>query len=376
MKKALLATTALAGASLLATSAVAGTPTVGDNLEVSISGTVRFSVAHGSADIDTNSRGYSFTTDESEVAFNAKATSDSGIDYGLSIEIQTQPNDTANADEAWVFLAGDFGRVELGDQDGAADRMFVGGKNVMTGRGGYDGVVSRHFNFGAGSPGAATRTGPTTNVTGDAPKAIYFTPRVAGFQAGASWTPDTGASGSAITTDTAGSTNFENVVSLGVNYQQTFNDVTVTISGTAEFGDAEDNAATSATRREDAELWAIGTKVDFSGFSVGASYVDMNDTGLTAANAAAGADAGTWWDVAASYNTGPWTVSVGAFFGQNDNTTGLGESEVDIYSIGFNYNFAPGLDIKGDYNIVEVDNSGTASDNEGQTGVLSVQASF
>ncbi len=366
MKKALLASTALAGASLLATSAVAGTPTVGDNLEVSISGTVRFTVAAGDADIDTNSRGYSFTTDESEVAFNAKATSDAGIDYGLSIEIQTQPNDTQNADEAWVFLAGDFGRVELGDQDGAADRVFVDGADVMVGRGGFDGPTGRHFNFGA-----AARTGPGTNVTGDAPKAIYFTPRVAGFQAGVSWTPDSGAIGSNITTDSAGSTNSENIVSFGANYSQTFSDVTVTIAGFGEFGDAEDEAV-----REDTEIFGVGAKVDFAGFSVGGGYVDFGDTNITKANALAGADAGGWWDVAASYKTGPWAVSAGAFFGQNDNTTGNGESEVDIYSISFTYNFAPGLDIKGDYNFIDVDNAGTATDNEGSTAVLSVQASF
>ncbi len=371
MKKALLATSALAGASLLATSAVAGTPTVGDNLEVSISGTVRFSVAYGNADIDTNQRGYSFTTDESEVAFNAKATTDSGIDYGLSIEIQTQPNDVNNADEAWVFLAGDFGRVELGDQDGAADRLFVAGEDVMVGRGGFDGPTARHFNFGA-----ATRTGPAINITGDAPKAIYFTPRVAGFQAGVSWTPDTGAIGATTTTDLAGSTNFENVVSFGANYQQSFNDVTITLAGVAEFGDAEDNAATSATRQEDAEIWGIGAKVDFAGFSVGGGFVDFNETGVSNANATAGADAGSWWNIAGSYKTGPWAVSVGAFFGQNDNTAGNGDNEVDIYSLAFTYNFAPGLDIKGDYNFIEVDNAGTATDNEGQTAVLSVQASF
>jgi outer membrane protein OmpU len=363
MKKALLATTALAGASLLATSAVAGTPTVGDNLEVSISGTVRFSIAHGSADTD-NGRGYSFTTDESEVAFNAKATSDSGIDYGLSIEIQTQPDDTANTDEAWVFLAGDFGRVELGDQDGASGRAFVRGANVMAGRGGFDGPTGRHFDFG----GAAKRKSPGTNVTSDDPKAIYFTPRIAGFQAGVSWTPDTGATGGKIG---AGNGDFENVVSVGANYSQTFGDVTVTVAGMAEFGDAEDEAV-----NEDAEIWGIGAKVDIAGFSVGGGYVDFNDTGITKADAVGGADAGSWWDIAASYKTGPWKASIGAFFGTNDNAAGLGESEVDIYSIGVTYNFAPGLDIKGDINFIDVDNAGTAMDNEGQTAVLSVQASF
>ena len=44
MKKGLLASTALVGASLLATSAYAQAPSVGSNFDVSIDGTLRFGI--------------------------------------------------------------------------------------------------------------------------------------------------------------------------------------------------------------------------------------------------------------------------------------------------------------------------------------------
>ncbi len=97
MKKVLLASTALAGASLLATSANAGTPIVSDNQEVEISGTMRFSIHGAGQDVRSplggqqnekgEGRGYKFASDESEVKFGADAAADNGLEFGLEIEI-------------------------------------------------------------------------------------------------------------------------------------------------------------------------------------------------------------------------------------------------------------------------------------------------
>ena len=73
----------------------------------------------------------------------------------------------------------------------------------------------------------------------------------------------------------------------------------------------------------------------------------------------------------------PWFLtseSPGAFFSEKQNATG--DSEVDIYSLGASFAVAPGLAIKSDINFIDVDDPGTAADNEGYTFVLSVQANF
>jgi hypothetical protein len=340
---------------------MAGTPIVGDNLEVTISGTVRVVLPFASVDIDNTDRGYSLQSDESEIVFSATGVADNGLEYGLVIEQQTQTDDTANSDETYIFFTDEsFGRVELGDQDGAFDRMFVGAKNVQAGRGGFDGPAFEHA-----ATGAAAITGPSPNFAGDATKAIYFTPRFSGFQVGASFTPDSGAGGGTQTTDNNG--DFNNLVDIGVNFVGNFGDAGVTVGAVGQFSDHE----TSAT--EGAENWSIGAKVDFAGFSVGAHYQDLGDSGIADASTA---DAGTVWDIGLGYSSGPWAVGIGAMFTENANALNAGDSEVEVYTINGTYNFAPGLKIVADLNFIDVDNPGTGTDNEGTTGVVGVQADF
>ena len=377
MKKVLLASTALAGASLLATSANAGTPIVGDNQEVTISGNVRFSIHAAGQDVRNpgggnnkgETRGYKFQTDESEVKFAARAAADNGLEFGLEIEILTEPGDAGGSDEAWIFLQFEgAGRVELGDQDGAADRILVDASDVAAGRGGFDGPPGTLFNFGS-----VARTGPGNNITGDATKVTYFTPRFGGFQAGASFTPDVNQTGGAAEPDN--NNTYSNVVSLGANFQQTFNNVGVIISAVGEFGENEDTSA--ATGFEDAELWAVGANVTFGGFAIGAGYHDRRDTGITKVASAAGADAGSWFDVGASYTTGPWKIWAGYFRSENDQA-GASKAEMDFGTVGVTYNVAPGLSVKTDLNYIDVKNgfTGTQTNNEGYTFVLSLEGAF
>ncbi len=66
MRKLLLASTALVGASMLAAPAMAGTPTVSDDFSVSIGGNLRFSVLIVDQDLSTGrGQGYKFRSDES-----------------------------------------------------------------------------------------------------------------------------------------------------------------------------------------------------------------------------------------------------------------------------------------------------------------------
>ncbi|MFQ5972646.1 MAG: porin, partial [Alphaproteobacteria bacterium] len=275
MKKGLLTSIVLC-ASLLGGTAGAQeavpTPTIGGNMDLTIDGTVRFTVQGADQDeqVDGKGRGYDFQSDESEVRFNARGTSDRGFRYGLSIEVQTQTDDVLNADETWIFIAHDrFGRTEFGDQDGAADRMFVAAEDVLQGRGGFDGPTDVFFDFGD------ALAAPSIEETDDATKAIYFTPRFKGFQGGFSWTPDTGHNGAqgggADPVDNDGS--FEKVVSLGGNFQETFNDVSVILSAVGEFGSSEPNPPNN-DEGEDLEIWGVGTIVSFAGYSVGAGFAD------------------------------------------------------------------------------------------------------
>ena len=368
MKKGLLASTALVGASLLATAASAQAPSVGSNFDVSIDGTLRFGILLWDQDAnghntnkftnDSDTRGYKFQTDESEVRFRMRGTADNGLAYGFDIEMQTQTDDSTNVDEAWMFVEAGWGRVELGDQDGAAGRMFRGGEDRTSGRGGWNGDVGDVFNDGyideEGIDRGIINDTPGHETSSDHTKIVYFSPRYAGFQLGGSWTPDESHDGGDDNRSDA-KDSFENSFDVGLNYANTLGDISVVLS--AIYVGAEHEVATEG----DKEVWGIGGSVDYAGFGFGIGYSDLNETRISVADAAAGADAGEWLTIGLRYTTGPWQVGGGYFTSEESNVAGRPDSGVDAWFVGFDYNIVGGWRVEGDITFIEADNINKAA---------------
>lgn len=363
MKKTLLSSSAIAGAALLAapvaTPAFAGTAEVGDNFTVRISGGYRFSILAFDQDERPagTGRGYRFASDEAEVKFAAGGVADNGLEYGFEMELHTQTNDVNNSDETWAYLRGNWGEINLGDQDDAADRMAIGGEDAMPGRGGYDGAVGDVFNFPAGG----VFNGPGATFTGDATKVTYFTPRFFGFQLGASWTPDSNHAGGAAQSDADSA--FENSASGGLNFAEDFNGFGVIVAATGAWSDSRESAGADTGEAWQAQLGAL---FSYAGFQLGAAYA-------LADNLSDGSDDAFWWDVGLNYGTGPWKVGGGYFYSETDLIAG-GEAEVQIWSIGANYQVAPGMAIASDVNFVETSAPGFG--NDGTVFVFSTIFSF
>ena len=376
MKKTLLASTALVGAALLAAPANAGTVGSKDAMSVSLSGTLWFSVSMYDEDVSAgNGRGYRFGVNESEIHVKAQNTADNGITYGVMVELSAGAADGTAADEAYAFLESDsWGRLELGDQDDATNRMRFGSQNAHKGLGGPVGGLGSNLTLfnGFGGEGMGARADWDNNTTSDDTKATYFTPRFSGFQLGASLTPDSGiVSGTGGLLDTDNDGDFENVVSLGANYVGNFDEVGVGLSIVGQFGDDEDAAGAEG---EDLSIWGVGGKVNFAGFSLGAHYSDFGETGITVANARAGADAGSAWSVGVGYQAGPWGFSAWYTDHEKDNanTSPAGALNTELTRIGFGagYTVAPGWLLRADLEFMSHDNisngtgTGTVTDND------------
>ena len=109
MKKVLLATTMLVGGASIAAA------------EVSVSGTARMGIVSGFSD------GVAANGDESDVVFNSRVRvifslsneTDSGLAFGASIRADNAAAG-ASGDAGEVFISGAFGKLSMGDVDGAA----------------------------------------------------------------------------------------------------------------------------------------------------------------------------------------------------------------------------------------------------------------
>src|SRR3954471_4727413 len=180
MRKILLATTALAAFAGFSSAA-------NDQITVSLGGyTEFFGAIYDNNVVNGTHREFQL---ESEIVIKADGKADNGLLYGTKVELQ---NSTGGAgptgvgtDEASVYVGGFWGRVELGDFDGAADTLAIYAPLV-----GVESIDGDYVDF-VTVTGTGTRTGfalgnqPWNSTTGavkapdssDATKIMYLTPR-------------------------------------------------------------------------------------------------------------------------------------------------------------------------------------------------------
>ena len=219
-----------------------------------------------------NDQGYIFYMDN-ELLIEANGATERGILYGSTINLEVgtggldgDPQETA-IDEAALFFSGKFGRFELGRRDGAEQLMYVGAQDAQAGTGGIDGDIP-NLNF------------IEFENTDIAAKTTYFTPRVAGFQLGASFTPDY--------EDNGGENQFqgedlegENGISPGINWVGTVGPLDLTLAAVGLFSDCKSNCDNGTDDGEgfqdEQKSWAVGTLLGFGEFTLGAGYNRQDD---------------------------------------------------------------------------------------------------
>jgi outer membrane protein OmpU len=327
--KLLLGSTALVGCSMLFTSAASAQD---GGFEVILGGYTEFGVNAATDDTlanDGHSRGYAFYMDN-EVIVRAQGITDGGIRYGSKVEIEigsdldVAPGDVA-VDEVGLFFSGNFGRVELGRDDGAEDLIFVGAEDAQAGTGGIDGDTQ---NLGQ----------IQFPDMGDDIKATYFTPRIAGFQLGASFTPDGDDNANGLgSNEFLGGDARKNAVGGGVNWVGVLGPVDLTLSAVGNWADVKggDAAQAAAGFRDDAKAWAIGGILGFGGLEFGVSFNDFK--GPTELDEAKLLSFGL------AYGFGPANVSVGYERDWNENI-----DDANIFVVSGDVGLLPGVTLKGD----------------------------
>ena len=352
----LLGSTALVGASLL----FAGAARAQDGgLEVILGGFSEFGLTAATDDtLDGSSRNhnYAFFNDH-ELIVRVNGVTDGGINYGSKVEIEVggEPGGDISIDEVGLFFSGNFGRVELGRDDGAEDLMFVGAEDAQAGTGGLDGDTA---NLGR----------IQFQDSGDAIKATYFTPRVAGFQLGFSWTPDGDDN-----TNGRGNTQFlggdarKDIGGGGINWVGILGPVDLTLSAVGIFAEVKGGNAqqTGAGFKDDQRAFAFGGLLGFGGLEFGAGYNHQKGPSDD--------DDGELVSLGLAYGFGPANVSVGYEHDWNDNL-----DNTNIFVVSGDVGLLPGVTLKGDvsYNTDDPQHSEGGDADDTLAGVLTVQLDY
>jgi predicted porin len=212
--------------------------------------------------------------------------------------------------------------------------MFIGGEDFQAGTGGIDG------------------DGENLNInlvtdSGDAAKITYFTPRVGGFQLGASFTPDTGDAEN----DSDDDGDIEEHWELGANFTTSAGGADVTLTAVASIGDAE-------VGDDDLEDYGIGGGVEFGGLGIGAGYAFKQDL-----------NEGEAFTIGAKYGFGPANVSAGYSYDDPD-----GGEKSGVLAFSGDYGLFPGVTLKGDLSFND-DDQGAGGDST-TAGVVTVQLDY
>lgn len=339
MRKILLATTALAAFAGFSSAANA-------QITVTLGGYTEFFGAIYDNNV-TNGTDREFQL-ETEILVKADGKADNGLLYGAKIELQntgiggTTPANTngITVDEASIYLAGFWGRVELGDFDGAADTLAIYAPLV-----GVEGIDGDYTDFIGGQPLGSVIKAPDSS---DATKVMYVTPRVGGFQAGFSYTPENGNEAQAVVT-TKNTSNYSDFLEYGINYTGDFSGVTVAASATGTSANGKGTNTTPALKNFSS--WQVGAQVGYAGFKVGGGYFDADDY-----NVRIGTNSGDQrvWNAGASYTTGP--VAVGLTYADAEgykSVAGTYAEQYQVYGLSGAYTIAPGLLLMSDLMFVD-----------------------
>lgn len=386
MKKILLGTTALVASGLVIGAAAAAEP-----IAVKVNGFYDASlVIH---DDDAPGTGDSSVKQDVEISINGSTVLDSGVTVGFVFNIKDQAESPiagpAFNEEVFAYIEGGMGRTEIGSNYSAAHLMAYVAP-YPTDAHGVDTPTFLHISR------ISARTNARVTMSNEANKVTYFTPRMAGFQLGASYTPSNDGAGAGVCPTFGGFPGFpgslgtcnpptgsgrqsafgvrgdadggvEDIIELGGNYVAKFENVDIAASAAYGWGDHESFGLTAAGRgvaspiSGDPEAWHVGLNLSSMGWTIGGAWYESENLVPGAGAAGGGGLPGRdeeAWNAGITYATGPWQVGIAYLDSEQDRSPGTaaaaaGATELTLLDIGGQYTFGPGVKMGVDLTLAE-----------------------
>jgi len=375
MKKQLLTTTAMVAAGVLAVSG----PALAKKPTLSVGGSTEqlFGVGENSDAFEAAAGtrvGWDQMSD-TEIHFNGSVTLDNGIKIKTRVELEGN-SDGGDAsgdtiDENWMRISGSFGEIRLGSHDGAGQAMTNGYMGTYATSVGQT-TAFEVVDWIAKPAGVASSTVTRVDLSSDGEAVSYYTPRMSGFQVGATYHPS---SEEDLGTRSLKSAGDHEGFSFGTNYVTKMDNAKIAVA--AGYATAQANGATN-----NVDVWGVATKVSFNGFNVAASWMERSDRNNTVTGQTIAKGNGSEsLELGANYVFGPNGVSVNYLQADATGTGTVGKGDnLDVMSLAYRRTLGPGVSFSltaffADYNDGAAGASAGTS-NDGQALVSAIKVKF
>ena len=277
-----------------------------------------------SQDVDgTDTRDIGIHND-AEIIFKGKGKAKNGMEIGFQVQLEAEGSgESDHIDENYIYVKGDFGKVEIGAENNAAYKQQVMAPKFL-------GWKTYDNNFKTWSQVSDFDKPHLDGVESDALKINYYSPKINGFQFSYSLTPDA--------SDTSGDTGLYDAsgkgssTAMGVKYSGKISGMKVA----ASYGINELDEDTGVDPREDT---AIGLSVSSGDVTVGGTSFtkDANGTETNVLH----------YGIAYKLSKGH-TVGLAMHTQDKD-----GGADVDIMALGGNVKLGAGTKLTYSYETVE-----------------------
>jgi outer membrane protein OmpU len=314
-----------------------------------------------------------------EIRFKAEGKTDAGMKWGVYFEDVKDDFDAdcagdsscgtnaekQSTDEANIWFSGSWGKVEIGGQDGPADRVYRGAEKLAHQTPAMLDVFA-DTQTAEGGRGFA-REKMNINDTADATKITYYTPRISGFQAGYSWIPELDSKGSVAGSDTGGDADPAHEFSLEWRGKVGPGSIRATFGGTIMPGQEPDGPKTF---QDNNFGWRAGITYAQGPWTVAAGYKDAGEWARFDEDGD-----NTGWDVGVAYNGGRWEIALIHIHTEAEDTGG--DYKWNHTMLTAAYNFGGGLTANVGLNLFDLDApQDSDGGNDGTAIILGIGAAF
>ena len=216
-----------------------------------------------SQDVDNTSTRDVGIHNDAEIYFKGKGTTNGGLEIGFMVQLEAEGSgESDHIDENYIYVKGDFGKVEIGAENNAPYKQQVAAPKIF-GWKTYDNNFKTWTGRVDGNKISNFDKPLMDGIDSDALKINYYSPKINGFQFAASYTPDV--------SDTDGDSGLFNDIddgtatAFGIKYSGKMGGIRVK----ASYGVNELDEDTGVAKAEDE---AFGLSVSLGNITVGGNF--------------------------------------------------------------------------------------------------------